>query len=494
MNGVLGMTSLLLDSALTREQKEFVETIQVSADQLMAIINDILDFSKIEAGKMTLEHVNFDLVQSLEEVGELFAPTAHQKGVELNMTFDPAIPEVVVGDPVRFKQILSNLTNNAIKFTESGEVTLSADLIQKGRQYAELEITVRDTGIGIAPENLETVFQSFTQADGSTTRKFGGTGLGLTIVRQIIELMGGTVQVQSEVGRGSTFTIRLKMQYSSSNSKQTKALRDLKILAVDDNETNLRILERQMGSQGAIITVCGSAQEALVLLADSNQFDVIITDMMMPDMDGQGFAKEVRNDPKTSHLPIILLSSMGSMSRRKDIDRTMFNAIVNKPARTNHLRDAILSTLPQTVETGTAEGKPTEPSKPLSGMRVLLAEDNLVNQKVAQKILERLGCETTVVANGVEAIDQLTGRSFDAVLMDMQMPEMDGLEATRRIRSSGSRFSNIPIIALTANAMADDRLLCLQVGMDNYLSKPIRPAEMETMLQSVREGTYRAAA
>lgn len=495
MNGVLGMSSLLLSSALTPEQREFAETIMISAESLMTIINDILDFSKIEAGKMTIESLPFDLVQSIEEVGELFAPSAHKKGLELNISIDPEIPKAVMGDPVRFKQVISNLTSNAIKFTSQGEVTLGAHIVEQSEKFATLKFTVKDTGIGIPKSKQESVFESFTQADGSTTRQFGGTGLGLTICKQLIEIMGGKISIESEVGLGTTFSVEVAFEVANNNSVASSfALRGRRFLTVDDNETNLKILSRQLEGNGATVCAFLSATEALVALQQDNQFDVIITDMMMPDMDGESFATEVLADPKTAHLPIILLSSMGSLGQRKHISNK-FSRIINKPARTNQLLNAISTLLKDYSPDAHAKPKEAvEPDTLVTGMRVLLAEDNVVNQKVAMKILEKLGCETECAGNGKEALDKLAAKTFDVVLMDMQMPEMDGVEATQRIRDSKAEFAGIPIIALTANALSDDRIRCLEAGMDNYLSKPVRPVELADMLRKVKLGQYLSAA
>ncbi len=490
MNGVLGMTGLLLDTPMTDEQRDFTETIKTSAETLLSIINDILDFSKIEAGKMNIERVDFNLRTAIEEVGELFAAQAHAKKLELNCMIDPNLPEAVVGDPVRIKQIVTNLAANAIKFTEDGEVTISVAVVSQDEQQVRLRVMVSDTGVGIPKERHHAVFQSFTQADGSTTRKYGGTGLGLTICGQLVQLLGGHIFLNSEPGHGTTFTVSIELPKAKvqpvAQSPAETGLKGIKALCIDDNSTNLKILEQQLANWGCESVTLESGAKALETLRNAERpFDVVILDMQMPVLDGEKTAKVIKSDKSFSSLPLVLLSSMGSRGGLEELKLKGFSAVLTKPVRQSNLQRTLLDILGIDTQKTSKPALLEEEADVLArlrGARVLLAEDNAVNTKVARQILYRLGCQITSVENGKLALEAIAANAFDIVLMDVQMPEMDGLEATRRIRESGSNYRNIPVIALTANAMTGDRELCLEAGMSDYLSKPVKPADLTEML------------
>ena len=489
MNGVLGMTGLLLDTPMSDEQRDFTETIKSSAETLLAIINDILDFSKIEAGKMTIEKVDFNLRTAIEEVTELFASSAHSKKLELNCLIDPTLPEALVGDPVRVKQVITNLTSNAIKFTSQGEVTIAVKVASQSEQTAKVLITVTDTGIGIPKDRHRAVFQSFTQADGSTTRKYGGTGLGLTICNQLLQLMDGDMKLESEPGVGTTFTVSIEMakaKVQPAARSVESALKGIRVLCIDDNKTNLKVLSLQLQNWGCEATTIESGSKALESLkAAESAFDLVILDMQMPDLDGEKTAALIRSDSAFEKLPLILLSSMGSRGGQEELKLKGFSAVLTKPVRQANLQRTILEVLgrkPQAVPTRLGTVEESAVMERLKGLRVLLAEDNAINTKVAIQILSRLGCAVTSVENGKLALEAMATTSFEIVLMDVQMPEMDGLEATRRIRRSDLPHKNVPIVALTANAMNGDRELCMAAGMSDYLSKPVKPADLTAVL------------
>ncbi|MEM7094870.1 MAG: response regulator [Actinomycetota bacterium] len=485
LNGVIGMTSLLADTGLDPEQRDYLTTIRSSGETLLAVINDILDFSKIEAGKLEIESYPFEIRSVIADALELSAVSIGDRAIELAYDVRDSVPRTMVGDVVRIRQILNNLLSNAAKFTEAGEieVTVTADRLSGTRH--RIAIAVRDTGIGIKRERLSALFESFTQADTSTTRRFGGTGLGLTITRQLAELMGGTIHVESEFGVGSTFTAVLNLRAAEVDEdvdvdEKIGALRHRRILIVDDNATNRRILERQLGAWEMQVETAECGADALDVLAGGFEPDVAIFDMQMPGMDGHELAVEVR---RRSRFPIVLLTSLG---RREGGDE-VFAAQLAKPANPATLRDVLSSVLLSTApsqERATVEsldGSLAE-RKPL---RILVAEDNVVNQKVAGALLGRLGYTVELVANGRLALDAVTANTYDVVLMDVQMPEMDGLSATRAIRESIEQARQPTIVALTANALTGDREQCLEAGMDAYLSKPIEVQSLVTALEAV---------
>ena len=504
MNAVIGMTGLLLDMDLTLEQRDFVETIRTSGDALLTIINDILDFSKIEAGKLDLEEHPFELRTCVEGALDLLASRAAEKGIELACFIEPSVPNSVMGDVTRLRQILVNLLGNAIKFTARGEVVLSvaasplqedslAEVMDSSHQHPthQIQISVRDTGIGIPQERLDRLFKPFSQVDASTTREYGGTGLGLAIAQRLCQLMGGRMWVESVVNVGSTFsfTFRARAIALSRLRDLTQTQPDLqqaRILVVDDNATNRQILVRQTQFWGMQPFAAASGAEALVLLEDGARFDVAVLDMQMPQMDGLTLAKKIRQRPEGANLPLVMFTSIGKPEIRRDYESLNFVAFLNKPIKQSQLYDVLVAALGQGVMQPQPLPLPKPEPKPLGGfnLRILLAEDNAINQKVALRILERMGYRADVAANGLEVIGALHRQPYDVILMDVQMPELDGLETTRRIVKDSATFPfpKPRIIAMTANAMQGDRETCLAAGMDDYVSKPIRVEQLAKAL------------
>jgi PAS domain S-box-containing protein len=488
MNAVIGMTELLLGTALDAEQRSFAEVIRTSGEALLSVINDILDFSKIEAGRLDLEQQALDLRECVESALELVSPLAAEKGLDLAYLLDPQVPEAIVGDVARLRQILLNLLNNAIKFTETGEVVLRVEATPSfGDDRYVIHFALSDTGIGISEERMHTLFESFTQADTSTTRRFGGTGLGLAISRRLAEAMGGRIWAESRTGEGSTFHFTIDAAAAprpvrSYESPPPAALDSKRVLILDDNATNRQILQAYVQSWGMIPRDTASPTEALEWVRRGDPFDVAILDMQMPELDGFAVAREIRRHRAEDRLPLILLTSLG---RREAADEVRFAAQLTKPIRPSQLYDTLLDVLGE----GAASATPTEPAAPVrtgaAALRVLVAEDNPVNQRIALLLLERLGHRASVATNGVEALDALERERYDVVLMDVQMPEMDGLEATRRIHERWRRRERPRIIAVTAGAMSEERERCLAAGMDDYLSKPIRLEELAAALGEV---------
>ena len=492
MNGVIGMTSLLLDSKLGAEQRDYVETIRASGDALLTVINDILDFSKIESGHLDLESTEFGVRECIEGALDLLAPRCAEKGIDLLYEIADGVPGTARGDPTRLRQILVNLLGNAVKFTEHGEIVLGvrAEPLQDGR--TELAFSVSDTGIGISQEGMGRLFQSFTQVDASTTRRFGGTGLGLVISKRLAEIMGGHMSVESEVGQGSTFRFSVMVEPLGAKPRpwltpNPAILEGKSLLIVDDNATNRRILVQLATGWQMQAQAVSSGDEALALLRDRPPFDVAILDMHMPAMDGSMLAREIRRMLPASTMPLVLLSSLGN--RDNVSEPGLFAAFLTKPAKPTQLVETLArlfrkETPPQRI----LSSHPFIP--PAAGERaerVLLAEDNLVNQKVALSMLAKLGYRTDVAGNGVEAFEATRRQRYDIVLMDVQMPEMDGLEAARKINMMWPQRKDRPwIIALTANAMLGDRETCLAAGMDDYLSKPIKIKELGAAFDRAR--------
>ncbi|MDP9068216.1 MAG: response regulator [Actinomycetota bacterium] len=491
MNGVIGMTGVLLDTELDPQQRQYAETVRRSGEGLLTIINDILDFSKIEAGKLDLEILDFDLRTVVEEVADLLAEQAHSKGLELVTRLRPAVPRAVRGDPGRVRQVLTNLVGNAIKFTETGEVVVDADVAEEGPEEVLVRFNVTDTGIGIAPNLLPRLFTPFSQADSSTTRTHGGTGLGLAISKQLVEMMGGTIEVDSQPGEGSTFTFTVRLAKRSERAPKERAARHLhglRVLVVDDNRTNREILEHQVASWGMSSATAPDADSALALLreaaATGRPFDIALLDMEMPGTDGLALAEAIRADRLIGALPLVLLTSSGVRGSAESARDAGFAAYLTKPVRQSHLYDCVATVIGagvpvpprlitrQTLTQARAESRP----------RVLVAEDNQVNQKVAAAMLAKLGYRTDIVANGAEAVEALSRIPYGAVLMDCQMPEMDGYEATLEIRNAERGKTRTPIIAMTAAAMAGEREKCLAVGMDDYVSKPVKLDELSSVL------------
>ncbi|GAA5116226.1 hypothetical protein GCM10023212_02260 [Luteolibacter yonseiensis] len=487
MNGVIGMTSLLLDTQLTSEQREFTEIIRVSGENLLSLISDILDFSKIESGAMDLEREVFSVHECIETTLDLLSATAGKKGLDLLYEIGDGVPAEVRGDVTRVRQILVNLVGNALKFTEEGDVEVSVrvgETLENGR--TELVFSVADTGIGIPGDAIGKLFQSFSQVDASTTRKYGGTGLGLAISRRLTELMGGRMWVESEPGVGSTFYFTVVAEWIAAGPRpyigaNSTSLRCKRLLVVDDNEHSRRILFTLAGKWGMSCTVVPDALEALEILRDNQRFDLAILDMQMPVMDGLMLATELRKLPAGASLPLVLLSSIGRPAAAYEPE--MFSSVLTKPVKPSQLFDVIARLLGESGITSVPARENFIPAVAESrSERILLAEDNSVNQKVALHMLSRLGYRADVAGHGIEVLAACERRAYDIILMDVQMPEMDGLEATRRIKAAPGKPHHPWIIALTANAMDGDREVCVQAGMDDYLSKPIKKDELEVTL------------
>lgn len=494
MNGVIGMTDLALETALTAEQREYLTIAKSSAESLLTIINDILDFSKIEAGKLLVEEISFDLYRLIAEVLKPLALRAHEKGIELLSEVLHDVPRYVRGDPSRIRQVLVNLVGNAIKFTNDGEIALRTELLQLQDGHAIVHFTVRDTGIGIAPDKQDLIFDAFSQEDTSTTRKYGGTGLGLSICRRLVELMGGRIWLHSQMGEGSTFHFSVQLELSEQATSAQGSQINLvgrRILVVDDNATNRRILCSMLSLLKTIPRAVDSAQAALALMEEgSTDFDCILLDAQMPEMDGYELARRLHATYK--YLPPMLMLSSGAL--RGDAQRCQEAGIAgffSKPISLDELQAALGRLFDNAPITNMATGSPLVTRHSLREARrtlnVLLVEDHPTNQKLALGLLGKWGHIATLARNGQEALDILATRSFDVILMDMQMPVMGGIEATQRIRARETehQLKHTPIIAMTAAAMQDDRDACLAAGMDDYLSKPIRVKELQEKLQSL---------
>jgi signal transduction histidine kinase/ligand-binding sensor domain-containing protein/DNA-binding response OmpR family regulator len=487
MNGVLGMATLLNETDLSAEQREYSQTILHSGEALLNVINDILDFSKIESGKMELDAHDFDLRRCVEEVMDLFSGKAAESGIDLIYYVEPDLPYQLNGDSMRLRQVLINLLGNAIKFTHRGEILVSVSKmrdLEDGR--IEVGFDIKDTGIGIPEEKLPQLFEAFSQVDSSTTRKYGGSGLGLAICKRLVALMGGRIAVSSKQGQGATFSFSVNCLVAE-NQKQhmmvpgREALIGKKVMIIDDNLTNLRILQLQLQQRQMVVISATEGPEALYLLETNEGINLVITDMQMPGMDGVEFARLLKQ--RRPLLPVILLSSMGDESRKKHPG--LFVAVLNKPVKPSHLEKVILSQFHFEPETGHEKQESHQKlnrdfalSKPLN---ILVAEDNTINQKMILKVLEKLGYNAAVANNGREAIQMLDEQFYDLVLMDVQMPEMDGLECTRYIRENYERQP--VIIAMTANAMVEDKEECLKAGMNNYIAKPVKIELLINMLQ-----------
>jgi PAS domain S-box-containing protein len=495
MNGIIGMTRLLLDTDLSADQREFADVIDGSGRALLEIINDILDFSKIEAGRIDLEIVDFDLRRAVREVLGSFAEAAQARGLELLCLIRHDVPSPLRGDPGRLRQVLTNLVGNAVKFTEKGEVVLRVTLESSTEDQAVVRFEVRDTGIGIEPELMPRLFESFVQADGSTTRRYGGTGLGLAISRRLVQLMGSDIEVVSRVGEGSTFsfTVRFGRQPQAVTEPSTPPTRlaGRRVLVVDDNATNRQILRQQLGHWGLRVTAVEGGLEALAVLRDGvasgQRHDLAILDMKMPGMDGLSLARAIKSDETLQSVRLVLLTSLGQRGHGAEASRIGISAYLTKPVDEADLYDCLIEVLTR-GGTRRAPSLVTRHSlreaRPQKGARVLVAEDNEVNQKVAVRLLEKQGYRVDVADNGSEALEACRRSTYEAVLMDGQMPGMDGFEATRRIREEEGEERHTPIIAMTASAMKGDRERCLEAGMDDYVSKPVTPESLEAVLRN----------
>jgi signal transduction histidine kinase/DNA-binding response OmpR family regulator len=481
MNAVLGMTRLALDTRLTHEQQYYLTAAISSAESLLTIINDILDFSKIDANKLDLENIKFSLGDSLAEAMMALAIRADEKGLELLYDIDPAVPAILSGDPGRLRQILTNLVANAIKFTEVGEIVVRVVKETVRDHYVLVHFTVTDTGIGIPPGKLKSIFQAFTQADGSTTRRYGGTGLGLTISRRLAALMGGKIWVESKAGHGSTFHFTAEFGFTAEEiaSADSECLQGTSVLVVDDNSTNCEILSKALGNWGARVTVARGAADGVLLLEEARQalqpFKLLLLDSRMPEMDGLGFCNLIREKSIWAETKIIMMSSIADT---KDLQRFREAGISNyltKPLDSRNLKNTVLSLLSAgaTITPKISFGAVPEELK--NSLRILIVEDNAINLALMSTLLKKRRHSVVAAGNGMEALYALAHGTFDVVLMDVQMPEMDGLEATRLIREKEAECGgHIPIIAMTANAMVGDREKCLSAGMDSYLSKPVK--------------------
>ncbi len=517
MNGVMGMTGILLDTELTPEQRECADTIRRSADHLLTVVNDILDFSKIEAGKLTIEPLPFDLQQAVEEAVDLVARPAEEKGLELILRYAPDAPRRFIGDPGRIRQIVVNLAGNAVKFTRKGHVLVDAWCEAVEGESATVCIAVSDTGMGIAPEAMARLFRQFSQADASTTRRFGGTGLGLAISRRLSEMMGGTLEAESEVGRGSRFTLRFPLPVDSRAEPTPlpvplSLLDGLRVLVVDDSEMNRRILCEQLGARRLETVAVSSGEAALRELraaaAAGRPFGLAVVDYRMPGLDGDALVRAVRADPSIPALPIVMLTSSAQRGDARRFENTGFAGYLVKPVRLSILLQTLamacdahrkgrregLVTRHSVAEAAAearrlaAGGAPGSGPDPSGGaargarLRILLAEDNAVNQRVATRMLEKLGCHVDVCANGAESVEMAARLPYDLLFMDCQMPEMDGYAATAAIRLAEGTGPRTPIVAMTAHAMEGDREKCLAAGMDDYITKPVIQEDLVAVL------------
>ena len=493
LNGVIGMTSLALDTELSPEAREYLETVNASGNNLLGVINDILDFSKIEAGMLTMESIPFPLSVVIGGLVRTLSFPAIKKKLELIFDSDPAVPPVVSGDPTRLQQVLANLISNAIKFTETGEVVVSVGLVRIEDGCALIHFSVSDTGIGIPKEHHKRIFESFTQADGSTTRKFGGSGLGLSIAAHLVRLMKGTIGLDSEPGRGSTFHFELPLPLAQEafpkTRRDTNRLRGLRVLIVDDHPTNRRVLTGYAHRMGMEPTAAVDAEMGLRLAIEASRagtpFEIVFTDFQMPGMDGLALVRAIRSEPALAATPVLILSSVDDHRFLIPARECAAVRILTKPV----VPDVLAAEVLELLDNGQPRVEPV-PATPRAehtrSLSVLVAEDNPVNRLLVTRLVERLDHRATLVGNGREAIEALQASAFDVVLMDCQMPEMDGFEATRRIRQSeAGQRTRTPIIALTAHAMKGDRERCLEAGIDDYLAKPIDREELASKLAMI---------
>ncbi len=491
MNGVMGMAELALQTKLTDQQREYLNIVLQSADSLLRLLNDILDFSKVEAGKLELEEIDFTLRDSLGDAMHTFGLRAAEKGVELTYMVPPDVPDMLIGDPGRLRQIIVNLVGNALKFTEHGEIVVAvfADMVDEGT--VELHFMVSDTGIGIPKHKLKTIFEAFAQADTSTTRRYGGTGLGLNISMQLVKLMGGTLWVDSDVGEGSQFHFTVQFGIAkgapASSWLTIDELVGLRVLVVDDNNTNRRIMQDVLFNWGMQPAVAVDGVSALAQLdaaaSEGSPFRLMLLDVQMPDMDGFEVAERVRRNPRFQDCDLIMLSNAGMSDDSERCEEIGVARYLIKPVKQSDLRDTIVQVVTKTGGDDIASDATLADER--QPRRILLAEDTLVNQQVARELLESRGHQVVVVNNGREAFEAVSREPFDLVLMDVQMPEMDGFGATAAIRESESGSKHIHIVAMTAHALKGDRERCMKAGMDGYLSKPIQSKALYEAVESV---------
>jgi two-component system, sensor histidine kinase and response regulator len=505
LNAVIGMTGLLLETDLSAEQRDFAETIRNSADSLLAIINDILDFSKIEAGKMAIETIDFDLNEVVEGTAELLAERAQTKNVELASWIHGDVPRHLRGDPGRIRQVLTNLVGNAVKFTHNGEVVLDVRPVRETDRHVLLRFAVKDTGIGISEEAQGRLFQAFVQADGSTTRRFGGTGLGLAICKQLVELMHGDIGFESVVGKGSTFWFTLALEKQAGEQAppaMASTLEGFHVLIVDDNETNREIVHHQILSWKMRNGSAQSGSEALKMLekaaAAGDPYEIAVLDMQMPEMDGLTLARAIKANPAIASTQLIMLTSLGYLPEESRWREAGIAAYLVKPVKESRLYDALVTVLRGSPKAARIIPKTFSSAAERPFARILIAEDNTVNQKVALRQLQKLGYAADAVANGLEVLEAVKRIPYDLILMDCQMPELDGYEATRMLRSEEKKHSGEKkrhyIVAMTANALSGDREECLRAGMDDYISKPVRLNELESAIARGLENIQKASA
>jgi two-component system, sensor histidine kinase and response regulator len=495
LNAIIGMTELVLDTDLTASQREYLKLVQGSGESLLALLNDILDYSKIEAGRLEFESVVFGLREGLGSAMKSLAFRAHSRGLELACHIAPDTPDALIGDSDRLRQVVVNLVGNAIKFTERGEVVLDVRLESQSSGEAELHFVVRDTGVGIPPDKLGLIFEPFSQADTSTTRKFGGSGLGLAISKRLVEMMGGRLWAESQLGYGSQFhfTARFPLAGGSAARRtvQPGVVRGRRVLIVDDNRTNRLILDEMLRNWGMEPTAVAGVREALAEMRQAQQancpFDLVLTDVNMPEQDGFHLAEQIRQDPRLGGTVIIMLTSGGRPGDVARYEKLGVAAYLMKPIQQSELFDAIGTALGVSVSEDEGVELPArEAWGELGRLRILVAEDSLVNQKLAVAVLEKHGHQVVVANNGKEAVATLDSQDFDLVLMDVQMPEMDGFDATAVIRAKEQQTGgHIPIVAMTARAMTGDRQQCLEAGMDDYVSKPVRRQQLFEAIQAV---------
>ncbi|HEY3382807.1 MAG TPA: response regulator [Vicinamibacterales bacterium] len=510
MNGVIGMIDLLSDTGLTAEQQQYADIVHVSADALLALINDILDFSKIEARRLELEHIDFDLQVTLENTAELLSPKAHEKGIRITCLVAQDIPNLLCGDPGRLRQVLVNLAGNAVKFTDAGEVVLRADLERDDDECVVIRFSVTDTGIGIPADRLAFLFNPFTQVDGSTTRRYGGTGLGLAISKQLVELMQGRIGAESAEGRGSTFWFTATFDKQSARSMRVAeppaGLSGARVLVIDDYATNRLLVMRLLAAWGCHAVEAGDADEAWALLRGAAEagtpFDAAIVDMLLSETSGLELGRRIKADPITARTALVMMTSLGQKGEARALEDAGFSAYLTKPIRRRHLHDCLALALGRQAQPQSDGRQPiitrhtlAESEAQRKRVRVLLAEDNPVNQRVALAMLLKIGFQGHAVRTGREALNEVQANPYDVVLMDCQMPDMDGYEAAREIRKLPAPVGIIPIVALTANAMQGDREHCLAAGMNGYIPKPVTAlAIAEAISRCLEEAAARRSA
>ncbi len=495
MNGIIGLTDLLVETELTKQQKQYLGMVKASADQLLTILNDILDFSKIEAGQLSLEKTEFNLRQILENVTDIFVYRAEEKGLELNLFINNDVHNTLLGDPVRLTQIIINLVGNAIKFTEQGEITIKVEMKKCKKNGTELFFSVADSGIGIPIPRQQAIFESFTQADSSTSRKYGGTGLGLSICKKLVKMMDGDIWLESVPGKGSTFYFTAKFPFIERKTKpetgMPNSIKGVQALVVDDNETNRLILQEMLKSIEVIPVTVASGREALDKLKNNHSFKLIITDYQMPEMNGVELIRQVRNMATHKNMPIILLTSVEKNEEINSLSGLSHYWSLVKPAKKRRLIRTIILALSakghekKSLSKNTVDSVSDKKIQELTTLKnkknLLLAEDNFINQKVALALLKKIEIPVDVVGDGEHVLKSLAQKQYDLVLMDVQMPNMDGLQATVKIRND-LQMKELPIVAMTANAMKGDREKYLSAGMDDYISKPIDPDKLYEVL------------